>query len=308
MPPSQSPGTPAQPASATAPSPNESYASAHGRTSANRAAAHRARHHDTSRHRRAVSVNASDAMPADGMAENRALRGLVSEHAERPMPKAALRAYSQVRAEILDGTYPPGAHLEEERIAGAVGVSRTPVREALRKLAAEGFVEFVPHQGAFVPAWTLADYHEISDLRAVLESFGARLAARNISNDALGELRRLADEMDAAVADEDLPNRTEIITALNNDFHSTVLRSSGARRLVQLTRATVALPMVLRTFSHYSPQKMLRSMAHHREILEALQAGDEAWAEAIMRTHILSSRWEVAAANPSIFPTKAQEG
>jgi len=77
---------------------------------------------------------------------------------------------------------------------------------------------------------------------------------------------------------------------------------------VQLTRATVALPMVLRTFSHYSPQKMLRSMAHHREILEALQAGDEAWAEAIMRTHILSSRWEVAAANPSIFPTKAQEG
>jgi DNA-binding GntR family transcriptional regulator len=241
----------------------------------------------------------------DGGPANGATPNGETPRGERPMPKAAQQAYTQVRAEILDGTYRPGDHLEEERIAGAVGVSRTPVREALRKLAAEGFVEFVPHQGAFVPAWTVADYHEICDLRAVLESFGARLAARNISSEALAELQCLADRMEAAVADEGMPNRLDTIAALNNDFHSIVLHASGARRLVQLARAVIAMPLVLRTFSHYSPDRMHRSMQHHREILEALQARDEGWAEAVMRTHILSSRWEVAAANPSLIPSEA---
>jgi DNA-binding GntR family transcriptional regulator len=209
------------------------------------------------------------------------------------MPRAAQRAYSEIRASIVDGVFPPGSHLEEESIAEAVGVSRTPVREALRRLASEGFVEFVPHQGAFVPAWTTADYHEIFDLRAILESFAARLAARQISDATLVQLDSLTQEMDA-LADRMTKSRMDALAELNNEFHSTVVRASGNRRLLQLTRSAVALPLVLRTFQRYSPDRLRRSMQHHREIVAALRAHDENWAEAVMRTHILSARWEVA--------------
>lgn len=211
---------------------------------------------------------------------------------QRTMPKAVERAYSRIRSAIVDGEFPPGMHLEEEGLAESTGVSRTPVREALRRLAAEGFVEFVPHQGAFVPTWTEADHHEIFDLRAVLESFGARLAARRVSPAALDELRSLTAGMEEA-ARSHRPDRMDDVADLNNRFHGAVLTASGNRRLRQLAQATVAMPLVLRTFQKYSAERLERSLAHHREIVDALAAHDESWAEAIMRTHILSARWEL---------------
>lgn len=214
---------------------------------------------------------------------------------ERTMPKAVQRAYSQVRTAIMEGSFPPGMHLEEEGLAETIGVSRTPVREALRRLASEGFVEFVPHQGAFVPTWSEADHHEIFDLRAVLESFGARLAARRVTPAELDELRGLATQMEEA-ARSDRPGRMDDVASLNNLFHGAVLSASGNRRLRQLAQATVALPLVLRTFQQYSAERLQRSLHHHREIVEALAAHDESWAEAVMKTHILSARWELTPA------------
>src|SRR4051794_5440683 len=164
-----------------------------------------------------------------------------------PMPRAAHLAYSEIRNRIVEGAFPPGSHLEEESIAEAVGVSRTPVREALRRLASEGFVEFVPHQGAFVPAWTTADYHEIFDLRAILESFGARLAARQISDETLATLEDLTAQMESLAA-RMTKARMDALANLNNLFHSTVVQASGNRRLLQLAQSAVALPLVLRTF------------------------------------------------------------
>ena len=209
------------------------------------------------------------------------------------MPRAAQLAYTEIRSKIVDGVFPSGSHLEEESIAEAVGVSRTPVREALRRLASEGFVEFVPHQGAFVPAWTAADYHEIFDLRAILESFGARLAARHISEETLGVLDELTAEMESLAA-RMTKGRMDRLASLNNRFHATVVQASGSRRLPQMAQSAIALPLVLRTFQRYSPERLQRSMQHHREIVEALRAHDENWAEAVMRTHILSARWEGA--------------
>lgn len=209
------------------------------------------------------------------------------------MPRAAQLAYSEIRTKIVEGVFPPGSHLEEESITEAVGVSRTPVREALRRLASEGFVEFVPHQGTFVPAWTTADYHEIFDLRAILESFAARLAARQISDDTLATLDELTSEMESLAA-RMTKARMDRLANLNNLFHATVVQASGSRRLLQQAQSAVALPLVLRTFQRYSPERLQRSMHHHREIVDALRVHDENWAEAVMRTHILSARWEVA--------------
>ena len=114
------------------------------------------------------------------------------------MAQAAQRAYEHLRARLLAGEFPAGSRLPEEELAAAAEVSRTPVREALRRLHAEGLVEFVPNRGAHVASWTERDLDEIFGLRALLESHAAELAAPRISGADLGRLSALQDQMDAA--------------------------------------------------------------------------------------------------------------
>ena len=109
------------------------------------------------------------------------------------MSSAAEKAYEAIRDGIVGGVLPVGGRLREEELAGSIGVSRTPVREALRRLDAEGLVEFSPRRGAQVASWSDQDLDEIFGLRAVLESYGASLAATRIGGDALAELAELAD-------------------------------------------------------------------------------------------------------------------
>ena len=108
--------------------------------------------------------------------------------------RAVDKAYETVRSGIIAGRYLAGARLTEQEIATTVGVSRTPVREALRRLDAEGLVEFTPNLGAVVTTWSDADSDEVFDLRAMLESYSARRATLRASADQVGALRRLAEE------------------------------------------------------------------------------------------------------------------
>ena len=121
------------------------------------------------------------------------------------------------------------------------------MREALRRLAAEGLVRHEPNRGVQVRAWERADLDEIFALRSHLEPWGAGLAATSGLADtvALGDL---ADAMDAAATGT--PD-VGAITALNNDFHRLVLEASGNRRLVAMVGSVVEVPVVWRTFSHY---------------------------------------------------------
>jgi DNA-binding GntR family transcriptional regulator len=108
--------------------------------------------------------------------------------------RAVDRAYEAVRSGIIAGRYLAGARLTEQEIATTVGVSRTPVREALRRLDAEGLVEFTPNLGAVVTTWTEEDSDEIFDLRGMLESYGARRATIRATDEQIAELRRLAEQ------------------------------------------------------------------------------------------------------------------
>src|SRR5512136_1769949 len=94
-----------------------------------------------------------------------------------PGPAAVDRVYARLRSGILDGSYPQGARLGEVELAETLGVSRTPVREALRRLGSEGLVETLPNKGARVRTWSPQELDAISDLRALLEGHGAALAA-----------------------------------------------------------------------------------------------------------------------------------
>jgi len=196
---------------------------------------------------------------------------------------ASDHAYRLIRAQILSGARAGGDWLREGDLADSIGVSRTPVREALRRLTAEGLVHYERNRGVQVAAWTTADLDEIFNLRSVLEPWACRLAATAASVD-LDELSRLAHDMDAAAGGSGAD--VDRITELNNRFHRLILEGSNNRRLGSVVATVVEVPLVWQTFSHYSDTDLRRSLAHHHELVAALEARDPDWAESVMRSHI----------------------
>jgi len=197
--------------------------------------------------------------------------------------------YDLLRGRIASGTYPGGTWLREEEIATGAGVSRTPVREALHRLDAEGLVQLVRHRGALVIGWTAADLDDLFDLRIVLEGYSARRAAERRTDAQVIELRAQCDLMD-----ERLPNADEVglqqLATLSADFHAAVGRAAGNRQLVALIPTIVAQPFVSEAFHHHTRSDLEHSFDHHREIVAAIEARDGDWAEAIMRAHLRHGR------------------
>lgn len=204
------------------------------------------------------------------------------------MPSAAERAYEEIRRSIASGAYEAGDRLREEELSTALGVSRTPIREALRRLSAEGFVTFSSNKGAQVAAWTDTELEEIFELRALLESYAAKRAATRVDTATVRRLESLALGIRELV-----PQGWDAlgqIAELNNEFHQLVLTSSESPQLVTLAQAIVQIPLVHRTFRRYTPADLQRSAAQHVELVDACRVGDAGWAEAVMRSHILSAR------------------
>lgn len=208
--------------------------------------------------------------------------------AEAPV-RAADAAYAIIRQGILASRWEAGAHLREQELAAATGVSRTPVREALRRLEADGLVTLVPNLGARVNDWGEQDLDEIFGLRVLLESHAAELAAARMKPEEIAELEGLCTRMEEVVSHYPQVDH-HALSVYNDRFHSLLLEASGNRRLQQLLKQVVEMPLVLRTFARYSRRDLVRSMAHHREITEALAAGDGAWAASVMRAHVRAGR------------------
>jgi len=203
--------------------------------------------------------------------------------------RAVDRAYSTVKDGIISGRYPGGMRITEQEVVAASGVSRTPAREALRRLQSEGLVDFTPNLGAVVTAWTGADADEVFDLRAMLESYGARRAARTASAEQLAELRRLAE----AQYRESVERKTgylERISDLNSRFHHALQDASGSPRLRRCLTSLIEAPLVMKTFNMYSPEDLARSAQHHMEICSALESRDPDWAASVMSSHIQAAR------------------
>jgi len=203
--------------------------------------------------------------------------------------KAAQKAYSTLRAGIIEGKHLPGSRITEQEIAASAGVSRTPVREALRRLEAEGLLRFVPDKGAFVSSWSDQDAEDIFELRAMLESYGARLAARKISVDQLKHLRELA-ELQVNEARLRKPGFLERIADLNDHFHEALHVAASSERLRSTLSSLASAPLVLQTFRDYEDEDLSRSAHHHLEMVEAIEAGDGEWAASVMHSHVMAAR------------------
>lgn len=199
------------------------------------------------------------------------------------------RALGTLRELILNGDLAPGSRLGESELGARLGVSRTPVREALTRLAAEGLVELVPNRGARVSTWTRAELDSVFDLRTVLEPELAALAtvladARDIAE--LDALARRMVEVGSPGPRQDL----DTLVTLNRAFHAKIVALADRPAMAVALAGAIRAPIVLRNFHTYDEVSLRRSLAHHGELVAAMQACDPAWAQAVMTAHIRNAR------------------
>jgi DNA-binding GntR family transcriptional regulator len=202
---------------------------------------------------------------------------------------ATQRVYQQIADQLASGELAPGEWLRERTIAEGMGLSRTPVREALNKLAAEGLVRLERNRGAQVVRWSKDQIVEIYGLRAATEGYVASLAAQKIDEATLAKLdANLAEYQRVIREDQDVTRRRA--AALNNEFHSLILDATGNESLVYLVTGILNLPLVRRTFLRYTPRDLQRSAEHHQDLIDALRDRDEQAAAMIMNIHIRAAQ------------------
>jgi DNA-binding GntR family transcriptional regulator len=204
------------------------------------------------------------------------------------------KVYLALRGKILSGELSANSVLREQALAADLGVSRTPVREALRRLDEAGLVTFVPNRGARVVEWTIEQVRETYFVRAELESRAAALAATRITAEEIDSLADLIDKMEPLVTAVDDAGMTEL-GRLNADFHRTVVAAARSPQLLALTSSVGRVPLMAEAFRRQGVQYRARSNHQHRDILTALSTGDTIWAEVAMRSHILGARNAVSA-------------
>ena len=207
---------------------------------------------------------------------------------EAVVSTAGGKAYDRVRAAILSGDFAPGRRLKEDELTGFCGVSRTPVREALRRLALEGLVKVTPNAGAQVSTVSTSELEEIYALRAMIESHAAERAAVSIGASAITRLSALAAHMEQSLGLEDDQFSAEF-TSANAEFHQIILEAADSPRLSAMAALVIEVPLARRTIARYSEQDLARSMGHHRELIDALAIHDGAWAASVMKSHIYAA-------------------
>jgi DNA-binding GntR family transcriptional regulator len=201
-----------------------------------------------------------------------------------PMSRASDHAYLEIRHLILSGGAAPGSPLKEEHLADVCGVSRTPVRDALRRLEAELYVTRSDTQRAFVADWTHEDVDEMFVLRGMLEAHAAARAATRFDAKALGALRDRNARLEEAIEGE----RPDIGAFLdhNRAFHQIIVETAASPRLTATLGTLVEQPVVRRTAMQYGHEQLGQSAREHRELIQAFAARDPDWARAVMTGHI----------------------
>ncbi|MEW2487708.1 GntR family transcriptional regulator [Streptomyces sp. NPDC048411] len=197
---------------------------------------------------------------------------------ERPGPLRE-RVYEALLELITTRALRPGRHLVESELAGHLGVSRQPVREALQRLNTEGWVDLRPAQGAFVHEPTEEETDQLLSVRTLLEAEAARLAAANSGPAGIAALEELCAKGEQAVADDDV----DLAVATNAAFHAKVMELAG-----NVVLAELAGQVDRRVRWYYTPvvrRRGNRSWVEHRSLIAAISSRDEQRATEIMRAH-----------------------
>lgn len=192
------------------------------------------------------------------------------------------KVFHSIREDILNGKYQANEELKEKSIGEEMGVSRTPVREALRQLELEGLVHIIPNKGAFVENVTLKDIKDIYEIRSLLEGLCARWAANNITKEQLEELEETVFLSDFHFSKENWDQMVE----LDNRFHEIVYEACGSKELTRVLRDYHHYLQRIRKITLEQKTRARASMDEHCKIAEALKARDAAEAERCASIHI----------------------
>jgi DNA-binding GntR family transcriptional regulator len=215
-----------------------------------------------------------------------------------PLPAArtlADQVYQAVRARIMAGALAPGTFLREKDLE-AMGVSRTPIRDALGRLASEGFLERLPHRGFRVPEESLASLLELYPIVAALELLAGRLALERFTPDDVTRLRAINARLAEARDRGDVRGMLE----LNTEFHRLISERGGNRRLALLLDDLRSQLTRLELWYYSGRERTQRSIQEHEEIIAAIERGDRARAlELLERNMSLTWRSLVAPADPA---------
>ena len=214
-----------------------------------------------------------------GVATGQHLRG----HA-RPLRRAALsaQALDRLREMIVEGQLAPGMRVVESALCAELDISRTPLREALKLLAAEGLVELLPHRGARIARFTAAEALELFEVIAGLESLAADLAARRMTERDLEQL----EELHARMIRHYARRRRHDYFQLNSRIHVLIIRLSGNSVLAETHARLMARAGRGRYMAILSPERWHEAVAEHEALMAALRARDAAGAAAIWRQHL----------------------
>ena len=207
------------------------------------------------------------------------------------------RAYRHIRRMLLEGEVVPGARLSYGSIGKEIGVSATPVREAVGQLASEGLIELVPQLGAVVRSLTREEAVELYETREALESYAAGKAALRIGAEALGELgknlqasKELAGKVRKSKRETADRRTADRFHRLDLAFHMTIIEASGNRRMVKTVGDSHILTRIFDASRHgFEVEVLDTTLADHEAIYQALQKGSAARAQKAMATHIQNS-------------------
>lgn len=192
----------------------------------------------------------------------------------------------RLRNRIFAHELAPGTWIDEQALAEAYGISRTPLREALKVLVSEGLVTLKPRRGCYVTEVTQQDLDQIFPIIALLEGQCAACAAQKMSADDREELEAIHDRLERSFEANDI----ETFFEANQDFHSAVQRLSGNPWLVQVIADLRKVLKLNRHHSLFIQGRLTKSLEEHRAILSALRSGDSSESEDLMRAHLLAGR------------------
>ncbi len=196
------------------------------------------------------------------------------------------QVFEQVKGMILRGEIPAGKRIIESEIANLMGISRTPVREAVHKLEAEGFLKALPKGGYVVRGLSLSDIEETFDIRSILESFAAYLAAIRYTDKELLPLNEKIDEFQRHLDRHDLKE----LTRINTDFHELLYALSRGPRLIKMIHGLRDEIFLLRKLILNSEEMAHLSNKDHKEIIKAIKKREAKKVEMLVKEHILRGK------------------
>lgn len=207
---------------------------------------------------------------------------------------SAQKAYDHIRDRILSGQFLPGAVISEAALAKELGVSRTPVGEALRELSATGLVEQVPRYGTIVRSVTRPEIVELYELREALEPYAVGLAAQRITAEDIERLQRLCDRLDGFLAELQESGQDELksqslreFLAADMAFHTLLIHAAGNRRIARQIRDSQVLTVLFGTHRLVHDREVIALVCRlHARILDAVRSGDVATARQVAAEHI----------------------